>query len=314
MITTPARETLTPNVKNEPDPTEGRPLLLELTVIIPTHRRVEVLSHTLKQILRCAPRPAEILVHIDAGDLETEPVMRSRFPEVGILTSPRRQGPGGGRNRLVAAANHDLIASFDDDSWPVALTFFREAWDLFQTHPDYALIACRIEERGREPAPRERLSATPIRSTGAFVGCGCLFRKSAFLATSGYLPIPLAYGVEETDVALQMLAGGGTMGKSDALVVRHDCDRDTHHASSAINAAQIRNTALLAFLRFPLSCWPLAAGQVVNRVLYSVRKRRLRGIITGLLSIPRTCWEYRRFRRPVSLATFRRWSSLRKTT
>jgi len=305
---------LTNDSKNDADSSGIRSVPLEITVVIPTHLRVEVLSHTLEQIRRCAPRPDEILVHIDAGDLETEPVLRSRFPEVGILMSPARQGPGGGRNRLIAAAKNEVIASFDDDSWPVAPTFFRDAWDLLRAHPDYALIACRIDERGREPISKNGPSTAAMRPAGAFVGCGCLFRRSAFLATSGYLPLRLAYGVEETDVALQILAGGAAMGQSDTLVVRHDCDRETHHASSAINAAQIRNTALLAFLRFPLSCWPLAAGQVMNRVLYSVRKGRLRGILAGLLSIPRACWQHRRFRRPVSLATFRRWSLLRRTT
>ena len=53
----------------------------------------------------------------------------------GWFTSESTQGPGGGRNRLIGAATSPLIASFDDDSWPLDRDYFRLAAELFLAHP-----------------------------------------------------------------------------------------------------------------------------------------------------------------------------------
>ena len=70
--------------------------------------------------LKADPSPQEILVHIDAGDDTTETLLKEFFsPRVRWIQSSTRQGPGGGRNRLIREAKYPLIASFDDDSWPL---------------------------------------------------------------------------------------------------------------------------------------------------------------------------------------------------
>ena len=68
--------------------------------------------------------------------------------------------------------------------------------------------------------------------------------------------------------------------------------RDTrleHHASEAVNAAHIRNTALLAYLRYPIPYWALGALQVLNRVRYAAQRGPLARNCERCLANSRGC-------------------------
>jgi GT2 family glycosyltransferase len=143
-----------------------------------------------------------------------------------------------------------------------------------------------------------------------FVGCGCIYRRSAFLETNGYVPVQPAYGVEEADLALQLLDRGWSIVHDNNLRVRHATTR-SHQASAAVTSAHISNVALLGFLRYPVSYWGYGVAQVANRVSWSLRNRRYSGIVSGILAIPGKIWRFRRFRRPVRPATLRKVRSLR---
>jgi GT2 family glycosyltransferase len=108
--------------------------------------------------------------------------------------------------------------------------------------------------------------------------------------------------MEEADVSLQLLDKGWHILNVPDLWVYHDTGME-HHASAPVNAAQITNTALLAFLRYPIALWPLGILQTLNRVKYAISMRRFRGIAKGLWGIPFACWKYRAARKPVKAET-----------
>ena len=272
---------------------------MKISVVIPTWRRPKKLELALTKLQACQPAPDEILVHIDAGDDATAPMVRARFPSVKILQSQSRVGPGGGRNKLIEAAKNEWVVSFDDDSWPVDLCFFEQASNILRQF-DGDLIACQITESGEMDSTHKDSVTGPATS---FVGCGCIVRRSAFLRTVGYVPLRYAYGMEENDVAIKLINQGSTIHFDSRLHVYHDCDRDLHHAHFGINAAHISNTILFAFLRYPIRYWPVGLLQMLNRIRYSVSKGRFRGICWGILRTPWICWKYRSFREPVSSTT-----------
>jgi len=272
----------------------------KISVIIPTFMRSQKLKVCINKIFSCEPSPSEILVHIDYGDDETEAVIEESFPHVVILKSQSRQGPGGGRNRLIRAATHELVVSFDDDSFPVNKDFFQKTVELFERQTNLAILGCQIIEPS-EAIESENLQ---LQESASFIGCGCIYRKSYFLKTDGYLPLALAYGMEEVDISLQLLNIHGVIAKTSALRVFHETDLE-RHASRSVNAAHIANTALLIFLRYPLNWFPYGCFQVANRVIYAYQVKRFQGILSGLLAIPVICWRYRRFRKPVSDETLR---------
>lgn len=262
---------------------------------------------TLERILGCEPPPDEVLVHVDAGDDETMPMLEREFGgRVKWLVASETRGPGGGRNALAAIADGDLLVSLDDDSWPIDPDFFMRVLDLSSDHPQVAAFAAVIK------LPADNAGGHRIRPgmVGCFENCGVVIRTSAFLATTCYLPLRYAYGMEEADVALQLIDRGWSIRRSPEIRVFHDSEL-AHHASAEINAAHITNIGLLGFLRYPAPWLPLALFQVANRLRYSIITGRYAGIGSGLWEIPWTCWKFRSRRQPVKSATIRKMLSIR---
>ena len=190
------------------------------------------------------------------------------------------------------------VVTFDDDSWPESPDFFEELEKVIDANPKAAVLAFPINVRGQKPAdwPKD------IQPASCFENCGSAIRREAFLQTAGFLPLRHAYGMEEADVSLQLLDKGWQILNVPDLWVYHDTGME-HHASAPVNAAQITNTALLAFLRYPVSYLPLGILQTINRVKYAISMRRFRGIAKGLWGIPFACWKYRAARKPVKAET-----------
>ncbi|HMV47134.1 MAG TPA: glycosyltransferase [Blastocatellia bacterium] len=280
-----------------------------ISVVIPTWRRSEQLSQVLELLLGCLPPPDEILVHVDAGDTETIPMLDSRFKQqVTWCQSSVRRGPGGGRNLLIQQARFPLVASFDDDSWPLDQGFFQTAVELMQKHPNAAVLSGEVTMRGEVAGE----VADFVAEANCYESGACVLRRDAFLQTGMYLPLRYAYGMEEADVALQLLDAGWAILKTHKLRIYHDSDLN-HHASPAINAAHITNTALLTFLRYPVLYWPLGLAQVANRIRFALRVGRHRGVLAGVLEIPDVIHRYWQARKPVRKATILRSRELART-
>jgi GT2 family glycosyltransferase len=224
------------------------------------------------------------------------------------VVAEHTRGPGGGRNVLASLAQGDLLVCLDDDSWPEDTDFFSRLERVALEHPQAAVFAAAVSLPSHSGAPPILESA--VQPVSSFENSGAVIRREEFLSTSGYLPLRHAYGMEETDVSLQLLDQGWEILMVRELRVFHDSALG-HHSSRGVNAAHIRNIGLLAFLRYPVLFWPLGFAQVLNRVRYSICTRRFNGILEGLLTIPRDCWIYRHQRRPVKCETIRKSRRLR---
>lgn len=277
-----------------------------ISVVIPTWRRTARLLDTLAVVQRCTPPPDEILVHVDAGDSTTAPALARDFPTVRVLSAATTQGPGGARNRLLAESRHPLVVSLDDDSFPVDPDFFATVQACFDRHPRAGVLAMSIVHDGEEMVPLRETD----REVADFVGCGCAYRRVVFAQVPGYVPLHPAYGMEEADVALQIADLGWSIMLCGGLRVRHATDRG-HQTSTAIVSAHVRNTALLAFLRYPPRLAPYGLAQVVNRMRYSIGRGHVRGAVLGALQAPGLCLSRRRHRKPVQAETVMRLRRLR---
>lgn len=277
-----------------------------ISVVIPTYGRSDRLLETLSILAACTPPPDEILVHVDAGDAVTAPALAERFPQVRRLSAATTQGPGGARNRLIAESRYPVVVSLDDDSFPVDQAFFATVTACFDRHPEAGVLAMSIVHDDEDMVP---LSDTD-REVADFVGCGCAYRREVFLKIPGYVPLHPAYGMEEADVSLQVLDAGWSIVQCGALRVRHATNR-AHQTSTAIVSAHVRNTALLAFLRYPPRLMPYGLAQVANRVRYSLGRGHVRGALLGVLQAPAACLSLRRYRKPVQGQTVRRIRRLR---
>jgi GT2 family glycosyltransferase len=280
---------------------------VKISAIVTAYERIEQTLATLRIIQSCTPPPDEILVHVDANRRDCEHAIRKAFPSVRVFRSDEQVGPGGGRNKLVDAAQFEFVASFDDDSYPIDSDYFARAAKLFEQFPGAAVICAALYHAGEAIGLDEKSA----QWTADFSGGACIYRRQAFLASGGYVPLPVAYGMEEVDLAIRMHSRGGRILTTRWLRVFHNTNLD-RHADPRVTAGSIANLALLAYLRYPVSLWVVGAGQCANRLVWLVRHGRRRGILKGVTMIPAHLRANHRYRLPVSRDAVRSYLDLRR--
>src|SRR5262245_2128808 len=106
-----------------------------ISAVVTAFQRVARTLATLHELEACRPAPDEILVHVYGNQTTCAKAVRQSFPHVTLMMSDTSVGPGGGRNKLIAAARNELIASFDDDSYPIDTDYFSRARLLAEAFP-----------------------------------------------------------------------------------------------------------------------------------------------------------------------------------
>jgi GT2 family glycosyltransferase len=280
---------------------------VRITAIVTAYKRIGETLATLKKIYACQPAPDEILVHVDGSQSSCEEAIRQSFPFVKLLRSHGCVGPGGGRNKLIAEAKNEFVASFDDDSFPIDPGYFARLEELFTVFPNAAVISAAVYHPGESIDPDTRTEEW----VSDFSGGACGYRRSAFLTTTGYVPLTVAYGMEEVDLALRLHSRGGRVLRTRWLRVFHDTDLK-RHADPRITAASIANLALLSYLRYPPSYWLVGFGQCLSRIVWLLRHGRSHGIFSGLAMIPAHLRRNKQHRQVISAQYVRSYLALRR--
>lgn len=280
-----------------------------ISAIVPAYIRVASLLKTLERIRSCTPPPDEILVHADGARSEIIDAIHTHYPAVILLQSSPQVGPGGARNKLIAAAKHELVANFDDDSYPIDTDYFSRIQDAALRLPDAAVFSTLTV--AEENAEIKTFGADSSREIPVFSGCGCVFRKSWFLKTGGYVPIPVAYSMEETDMSLRLHALGGRIVEVKQLKVCHYNPLEAC-PPPITRSYSIANIALLGFLRFPVILWPVIPFQIVSRLFWLLRHGFFEGAIAGLQLLPSHLQKYARYRKVLPAGTVLSWLIARR--
>lgn len=241
-------------------------------------------------------------MHVDGATPEVLDALRLYHPDIRVLTSETLLGPGGSRNQLVAAARHELVANFDDDSFPDQTDYFGRIMTLAERFPDAAMFSAASQDF-EKAMPGEHVIAVTS-------GCGCVFRKSWHARTWGFVPLPIAYGMEEVDISLQLHALGGVIVHDPGLHVKHDKSPPVE-VSALANATVIANTALLPYLRYPPLFWVVGVWQVLRRVTYVLGAGWHRGVWAGIQMIPSYIRQHRVYVARVSHRALLTWFLLR---
>ncbi len=263
--------------------------------MLPAHQRIGKTLETIRRLQACDPPPDEILVHVSSIQTEMLEALEAVRPPVRILTSRENLGPGGARNKMLENSSSELVVSLDDDSYPCEEGFFARVKDCFEALPEASILALNIYETG-DPVPATHGEPECVPD---FVGCGCAYRRSHFLEADGYVPIPVADGIEEADLALRYLERGRRVFHVPGLLIYHDTVL-SHHASAMVAAMQVANTALMAFLRYPLRRWPLGMAQFASKWFDTLKRRRWAGALLAIVMVFSQAWRYRSYRRTVS--------------
>lgn len=279
------------------------PRSLPISVIVPACVRIEPLLKTLSKIRACVPGPDEILVHVDGASEAVVRAVQEAFPSVKLLSSPALLGPGGSRNKLIEAARHAWVANFDDDSFPEEAGYFARVMETAALFPDAAILSAANHDDPPESCPYLGVSEAS--------GCGCVFHREWYQRVGGFVPLPVAYGMEEVDMGLRLHALGGVIVHDDRLRVIHDKPPPAA-ISPGLNAAILANTALFPFLRFPVWLWPVGLWQVLHRIGYLVCRGWTAGIAAGLRMIPGHLQQHARWRQTEPGSNILSWLVLRR--
>jgi GT2 family glycosyltransferase len=278
-----------------------------VAAIVTAYQRIPEVLETIGRIENCQPAPNEVLVHVDGNNTACADAVRQRYPRVKLHVSTANIGPGGARNLMVDAATQPLIASFDDDSYPMDADFFSRVAELFASFPEAWVIGGRVFHLHQAIEPPRA-----VAEWGAdFSGGGCAYRRSRYQEVGGYVPLPEAYNMEEVDFAVRLHAKGGRILGTPWLRVFHDTDL-ARHADPDVTAASIANLALLAYLRYPVHLWGIGVAQCANRIQWLMRNGRHRGIVRGVADSPGRLWRHRPRRSPLPAAAVRSYFALRR--
>jgi GT2 family glycosyltransferase len=278
-----------------------------VTAIMTAYRRVDAAIETLGRIRQCEPQPAEILVHVDGGERACAAAVERAFPDIRVLVSDSHVGPGGGRNKLIAAATHPIVASFDDDSYPIDRDYFARLRQVFAEFPEAWVVDAHVSQLNQPIEP----DADHSEWVADFSGGGCAYDRARVLQVGGFVPLPAAYGMEEVDLGLRLHAMSGRVLRSRRLRVFHNTDL-ARHADASVTAASIVNIALLTYLRYPRWLWAVGAAQCVKRIGWLMSRRRFSGLLSGVAGIPAVIARHRGERAPVTSRALRSYWSLRR--
>jgi len=278
-----------------------------VSAIVTAFQRADETVRTLRKIASCVPPPAEVLVHVDGDARDVAASIRQACPDIRMIVSTTNVGPGGARNALVDRSRQPFIASFDDDSYPMDADFFARLAELFASFPEAWVIGSRVFHV-HEPIEPPQPAAEWVAD---FTGGACGYRRERYLEVGGYVPLAVAYNMEEVDFAMRLHAKGGRVLATSWLRVFHNTDL-ARHSDPKVTAASIANLALLAFLRYPIHLWPIGIVQCVNRIQWLARHGRRRGIVPGLVDAPAHLWRHRDRRAPLPAAAVRSYFALRR--
>jgi GT2 family glycosyltransferase len=139
---------------------------LTCAISIATHNRLPELRRTLDVIAGLDPAPDELLVCADGCEDGTAQYVREHFPNAKLIEHARPLGSIPSRIELMRASASDIVASLDDDSYPMDSDFIARVRKLFAARPWPPFPSTPMNSPKRWP-PRTSARAImpPISST-----------------------------------------------------------------------------------------------------------------------------------------------------
>jgi GT2 family glycosyltransferase len=225
------------------------------SIVVSTRDRAARVADTVERLIELPDRWPVIVVD-DASNDDTTERLRRRFGDsIRLIRLDRNRGAAA-RTVGVRAADTDLVAFADDDSWwePGALT---HAATVLHHHPDVALVAATVMvEPAGQPDPivdQFRSSALPRlpagRSVIGFLACAAVVRRSSYLEVGGFHRL-LHVGGEEQLLAIDLRASGWQLVHVPDVIAHHSPEAgDAGRAGRS--STMLRNQVLIDAMRRP---------------------------------------------------------------
>jgi GT2 family glycosyltransferase len=275
--------------------------------MITTRNRVEDLRRTWHALRQLNPLPLEVLITLDGCTDDVVAAVKAELPEARVFVNQVALGSVESRDRMMRAAQGDLVLALDDDSYPEQHDCISLIVPTFEQQPKLAVL--HFPQRTDEyPETLAQTDFGPERLTRTFSNSGAVLRRSTYLRLPGF-ESRFFHAYEEPDYALQCVAAGYDVLFSPVITIRH------HYSTQARDEIRIhhrhaRNELWSTVMRCP---FPFAPGIAAWRAFSQLRYACKRGW-SWVLREPVWWWQALagipfclRNRRPVSWPNYKRW-------
>jgi GT2 family glycosyltransferase len=291
-----------------------------LSVVIPNWNGARFLPTCLDSLNRQTYEPIEVIVVDNASSDESREMIKSRYPSVMLLELPENRGFTGACNAGMAAASGELIALLNNDTevdagWAAAVV------DAFARHPEAGSIASKmllfdrrdhfhtagdfftLDGRAGNRGVWQQDMGQYDTEEFVFSACGgsAAYRR-AMLDQIGLLDDDFFFSGEDVDLGWRaQLTGWRCLYVPTAVVYHHLSATGGGTTASYYDG---RNLIFILAKNYPIELWRKYCWRVLRtqfRLAWealrawrgAAARARLRGMLAGLLALPRI-WPRRR--------------------
>jgi GT2 family glycosyltransferase len=270
---------------------------MKVSVLIGSRNRAQVLKRCLKSVLLQNYADFEVMILDDSDNpKEYEKIVESLDdPRIRILPSLTPLGVSGSRNELMKKANGEILFVIDDDAFFEDGNAFCMALEVFESHPNVGIIACRVENHGfstkRYSVPFSRISLNRDPTllgtnhySSYFLGTAHAIRKQLIM-DCGFYNSELFFGEEELDLSYRAIARGWKIYYQPEILVHHVPQSSVINGGGQANELyhHVKNRFYLAYRYLPGYYIPLYLGIWLFRyLLHAIRAKAISKYISGL--------------------------------
>ena len=196
---------------------------VDFAFLIATKNRCQELLLTLESLAPYTSNSAVRCVVFDDGSTDgTSQAIQDHFPAVELWRNEESRGYLYCRNQLLNHVDADFLISLDDDAHFISDRVLELIQQTFDTLPHAGVLAFRIFWSEQLPSSTDSSDETlPVNS---FVGCGHVWRKTAWQLIPNYPEWFQFYG-EEDWATLQLYQQGFTVQYVPEILVHHRVDQ-----------------------------------------------------------------------------------------
>jgi len=199
--------------------------------LIATKNRCQELQFTLESLAVYIANPAVRCVVFDDGSTDgTSQVIQDHFPAVELWRNDKSKGYLYCRNQLLNKVDADYLISLDDDAHFLSDRVLELIEQNFAAQPRVGVLAFRIFWSTQ--LPKSTVTSDVPQAVNSYVGCGHVWRKSAWNVIPNYPEWFQFYG-EEFWAALQLYRQGFMVQYVPQILVHHRVDQSKRAGKKA---------------------------------------------------------------------------------
>lgn len=227
-------------------------------------------------------KDVELLICDDASTDGTSEFLKENYSEHTLVFNKKSKGLIANRNTLNNLAKGNYIISLDDDAHFLSENVLEEIESCFKNYPKCGVQNLRIY--WNKEKPNNTISTESYQLNKGFVGCGHVWRKSAWESIAQYPDWFVFYGEEEF-ASFYLFKKGWDVLYNPKVLVHHRVDIKSRKKQKDYRLRlrrSLRSGWYLYFLFYPVK-------QIPRRLAYTlwqqIKKKTFKGDVKATIAV-----------------------------